>query len=114
MKVSEPYTIFPRTLTSGKIVYYYQYRMENGVRSSAKSTGCTTLASAKRYCNKLYNNGEFSKYSSCREEREKLESYLSQIYTAIKRGDVPAIVPVYDENEARTLIRLRDKNRQGK
>lgn len=59
MRVTEPYTIFPRTLSSGKTVYYYQFRNENGQRSSAKSTGCTTLSSARRFCQKLYNNGEF-------------------------------------------------------
>ena len=59
MRVTEPYTIFPRTLSSGKTVYYYQYRDEKGNRSSAKSTGCTTLSSAKRFCQKLYNNGDF-------------------------------------------------------
>lgn len=66
MKISEPYTIFPRTLKSGKTVYYYQFRMENGLRSSAKSTGCTTLASAKKFCNKLYNEGAFKQYSYTR------------------------------------------------
>lgn len=66
MKVSEPYTIFPRTLSSGKTVYYYQFRLENGTRSSAKSTGQTSLAGARRYCQKLYNQGEFRKTSSTR------------------------------------------------
>lgn len=66
MKISEPYTIFPRKLKSGKTVYYYQFRMDNGLRSSAKSTGCTTLASAKKFCNKLYNDGAFKQYSSTR------------------------------------------------
>lgn len=59
MRVTEPYTIFPRTLSSGKTVYYYQFRDDKGHRSSAKSTGCTTLASARRFCQKLYNDGEF-------------------------------------------------------
>ena len=59
MRVTEPYTIFPRTLSSGKIVYYYQFRNQEGKRSSAKSTGCTTLSAARRYCQKLYNDGEF-------------------------------------------------------
>ena len=59
MRVTEPYTIFPRTLNSGKTVYYYQFRDEQNRRSSAKSTGCTTLAAAKRFCQKLYNEGEF-------------------------------------------------------
>lgn len=48
------------------------------------------------------------------EERIKLENYLEQIYNTIKRGDVPAIIPVYDEKEEKALLRLRDKNRQGK
>ena len=63
MRVTEPYTIFPRTLNSGKTVYYYQFRDEQNRRSSAKSTGCTTLSAAKRFCQKLYNNGEFKEKS---------------------------------------------------
>lgn len=66
MRITEPYTIFPRTLNSGKTVYYYQYRQQDGSRSTAKSTGQTTLAGAKRFCNKLYNSGEFEKTSSTR------------------------------------------------
>lgn len=64
MRISEPYIIFPRTLKSGKVVYYYQFRTDTGARSTAKSTGCTSLSQAKRYCNKLYNQGEFKKNSS--------------------------------------------------
>ena len=64
MRVTEPYTIFPRTLSSGRIVYYYQFRSEDGRRSSAKSTGCTSLSAAKRFCNKLYNSGELTKETS--------------------------------------------------
>ena len=60
MRVTEPYTIFPRTLKSGKTVYYYQFRDEQGKRSTAKSTGCTTISSARRFCQKLYNSGEIS------------------------------------------------------
>lgn len=59
MRVTEPYTIFPRTLNSGKTIYYYQFRDPSGKRSSAKSTGCTTLSAARRFCQKLYNDGEF-------------------------------------------------------
>lgn len=66
MRVSEPYTIFPRKLKSGKIVYYEQHRLDNGTRSVPKSTGCTTESSAKRYCNKLYNQGAFETHSSLR------------------------------------------------
>lgn len=76
MKVSEPFTIFPRKLKSGKTVYYYQFRTDDGKRSTAKSTGCTTEASAKRFCNKLYNNGEFSKHSS-----ERFETYAKDFFS---------------------------------
>lgn len=58
MRITEPYTIFLRTLSSGKQVYYYQFRNENGQRSNPKSTGCTKLSQAKRFCQQLYNNGE--------------------------------------------------------
>lgn len=59
MRVTEPYIIFPRVLKSGKIVYYYQFRYENGKRSPAYSCGTTNLAQAKRICQKLYNEGKF-------------------------------------------------------
>lgn len=64
MRVTEPYIIFPRTLASGKVVYYYQFRDENGCRSAAYSTGTTNKALAKRICQKLYNEGCFKKNSS--------------------------------------------------
>lgn len=64
MRVTEPYTIFPRKLASGKTVYYYQYRDQYGRRSTAKSTGCTSLPQAKRYCQKLFNSGGFSDTSN--------------------------------------------------
>lgn len=58
MNITEPYTIFPRKLPSGKVVYYYQFRDEHGVRSAARSTGCDTLPKAKRVCQGLYNSGQ--------------------------------------------------------
>ena len=66
MRVTEPYTLFPRKLPSGKTVIYYQYRRSDGTRSAPKSTGCTTMTAAKRFCNKLYNSGEIGR-ASCRE-----------------------------------------------
>lgn len=59
MKISNPYTIFPRTLKSKNKIYYYQYRLKNGCRSTPKSTGCTNKASALRFCNNLYLSGAF-------------------------------------------------------
>lgn len=61
MRVTEPYTIFKRTLPSGKKVYYFQFRDENGLRSAAYSTGTDKLAQARRICQKLYNEGKFQK-----------------------------------------------------
>jgi len=63
MRITEPYTIFLRTLPSGKQIYYYQYRDENGRRSAQYSTGTDKLSQARRFCNKLYNEGKFSKNS---------------------------------------------------
>ena len=65
MRITEPYTIFLRTLPSGKQVYYYQYRDENGRRSAAYSTGTDKLSQAKRICRQLYNDGKFTSGSGC-------------------------------------------------
>lgn len=78
MRVTEPYTIFPRTLDSGKTVYYYQYRDENNRRSSPKSTGCTTLSSAKRFCQKLFNSGEFEKNSTLYFEKYSADFFSTE------------------------------------
>lgn len=59
MKVVEPYIIFPRTLKSGRIVYYYQYRREDGSRSNPQSTGEVVLSKAKRKIQRMYNEGAF-------------------------------------------------------
>lgn len=59
MRITEPYTIFLRRLPSGRQVYYYQYRDENGRRSCAYSTGTDKLSAARRFCQKLYNQGKF-------------------------------------------------------
>lgn len=48
------------------------------------------------------------------QDKERIEKYIGQIFEAIKLGYEPAIVPVYDEKEARVLTKLRDKYRQGK
>ena len=63
MRITEPYTLFLRTLPSGKQVYYYQSRDSAGRRSSSRSTGCTSLSKAKRFCERLYNSGQFEQNS---------------------------------------------------
>lgn len=57
MRITEPYTIFLRTLKSGKQVYYYQFRNENGTRTPMYSTGTDKLTEARRICAKLYRDG---------------------------------------------------------
>lgn len=49
-----------------------------------------------------------------KDEKDKFEDYIKKICEALRQGDEPAIIPVYDKKEALVLIRLRDKNRQGK
>lgn len=61
MRITEPYTLFLRTLPSGREVYYYQFRYEDGRRSPAYSTGTDKLSQAKRICQKLYNEGKFNR-----------------------------------------------------
>ena len=61
MRITEPYTIFLRRLPSGKSVYYYQFRDEDGKRSPAYSTGTNKIAQARRVCQRLYNEGKFKK-----------------------------------------------------
>lgn len=39
---------------------------------------------------------------------------MEQVYSAVKDGYEPAIIPVVDDNEAKTLVKLRDKDRQGR
>lgn len=48
------------------------------------------------------------------QDRIRLEKYINAIFDAMRKGYEPAIVPVYDEKEARVLTKLRDKYRQGK
>ena len=48
------------------------------------------------------------------EDRVYLTTCLQKIFDALKAGYEPAIIPVYDNNEANALLRLRDKNRQTK
>jgi len=48
------------------------------------------------------------------DEKKKFMTLISQVYAAVKDGYEPAIIPVYDENEAKTLVKLRDKDRQSR
>ena len=60
MHVHEPFTVFPRKLGSGRVVWYYRAydskRPEN--RTPARSTGATTKTAARAYCRELEKRGE--------------------------------------------------------
>jgi hypothetical protein len=54
MRYREPFTLYPRKMKSGLVVWYYQTYDENGRRTTARSTGQITKMAAKAYCLKLY------------------------------------------------------------
>lgn len=123
MRVTEPYTIFPRTFPSGKIVYYYQFRDSEGNRTTPKSTGCTTISTARRFVQKLYNSGQLTKvvktitfgvytkdffsensryykWKIANKERISLESLLA--YDKFLRNQ---LLPYFAENEIKKIKR---------
>lgn len=53
----EPFTIFPRKLSSGKTVYYYRTYTPDGERTTAHSTGKTNKTQARNYCADLLSKG---------------------------------------------------------
>ena len=56
-RYKEPFTIFPRTLPSGRIVYYYRTYSPDGERTTAHSTGKTNKTQARNYCADLLSQG---------------------------------------------------------
>ena len=57
MRYREPFTVFPRKLSSGKTVYYYRTYTPDGKRTTAHSTGKTSKAQARCYCAELMMKG---------------------------------------------------------
>jgi hypothetical protein len=57
MRAKDVFSVFPRKLRSGKVVFYYQCYDENGNRSSGLSTGQVTKTAARAYCMRLYREG---------------------------------------------------------
>ena len=53
----EPFTIFPRKLPSGKVVYYYRTYSPSGERTVAHSTGKSNKTQARIYCAELLSQG---------------------------------------------------------
>lgn len=53
MRYREPFTVFPRKMRTGRVVWYYQTYDESGRRMTALSTGQITKSAARAYCRKL-------------------------------------------------------------
>jgi integrase len=53
-RFKELFTLYPRELASGKVVWYYQTYDDKGRRTVGRSTGQTTEAKAKRWCQDLH------------------------------------------------------------
>ncbi len=57
MRYREPFTVFPRKMKSGLVVWYYQTYDNKNRRTTARSTGQTSKGAARVYCNKLFKEG---------------------------------------------------------
>jgi len=57
MRYRELFIVFPRTLKSGRKVYYYQTYDAEGKRTPGRSTGAVRARDARVYCMKLYRDG---------------------------------------------------------
>lgn len=47
-------------------------------------------------------------------DREMLNDYIRSFFAALKDGEYPALIPTYNEREAKTLMILRDRRRSEK
>jgi len=50
MRYREPFTVYPRRLPSGRVVYYYQTYDDQGRRTAPRSTGKTSKGAARQVC----------------------------------------------------------------
>jgi integrase len=57
MRIKAGFTVFPRKMPSGRVVFYFQCYDENGVRQNGRSTGCSKKTEAAAYCLRLYREG---------------------------------------------------------
>jgi len=82
LRYKEDFTIFPRTLNSGKIVWYYQTYNNDGKRTTARSTGQKTKTAARAYCQRLLKEGSLvpSKVPTFQEYTENWFIYDKCLY----------------------------------
>jgi hypothetical protein len=74
VRFKEPYTLFPKTLSSGKTIFYYT-TYDQLSRRRQFSTGCVKKSDAKRYCLKLFQSG-----SMIVEKDKKFTDYTTKWY----------------------------------
>jgi len=65
VRVREPFTVYPRFLESGKVVWYYQTYDEGGQRTAPRSTGQTTKSAGRAYCFELLKLGKLNQKKVC-------------------------------------------------
>jgi len=112
-------------MKNGKVVYYYRFYDEEGNRTSGKSTGQTSKASARKYVNDLIKNGmlttrkditfgEYAKnwwvWDSCeylKRQRSKGKQ-ISQSYADISRGYLTRHILPYFKQKKLLSITARD------
>jgi integrase len=58
MRVKDVFTVYPRRMKSGKVVFYYQCYDEDGRRVCGHSTGETTKTAARARCMRLFREGK--------------------------------------------------------
>jgi hypothetical protein len=65
VRVREPFTVYPRLLESGKVVWYYQTYDEEGCRTAPRSTGQTNKSAGRAYCFGLLKLGKLGQKKAC-------------------------------------------------
>ncbi|MBF9014696.1 MULTISPECIES: tyrosine-type recombinase/integrase [unclassified Oceanispirochaeta] len=125
MRYREPFTVYPRKMKSGLIVWYYQTYDEFNKRNSARSTGQTIKSAARAYCRKLekedllvpnsLNNltfGEFAigwwvtgkcKYLEYRKSRRTLSYNYIKACSQITQNH---IIPYFQDYKIRSIKRF--------
>ena len=57
MRARQVYTLLPRTMKAGRVVWYYRTYDGDGQRTTARSTGCHTKTAAHAHCQALVKAG---------------------------------------------------------
>jgi len=120
MRLTKPYTVTKRTLPSGKTVFYYRYRKQNGSLSGLISTGIEVEGSEDRarkkaelYVLKLYKEGKiipvegtiFEEYTKeFFTERCKYVRWKKMLGTTASAGISPSTIDSYRKSLTHQLL----------